>query len=258
MTSRTSRTSRAAIRARRAAALVAVGAVGLVVACTLAPFDIGPQDDSYPPAPDQQLPEPADGTAGSRLATPVARLADPTWVRETAARTGVPERALGAYAGAALRTAETHPGCGIGWNTLAGVGEVETDHGRHDGSSVDAAGRVTPPILGVALDGDGVMAVPDTDDGALDGDERWDRAVGPMQFIPATWQAHAQDGDLDGTTDVHQYDDAALTAAVYLCRSGGDLTSDDGWTAALARYNRSAAYARDVAEHAEDYGEPAA
>lgn len=50
-------------------------------------------------------------------------------------------------------------------------------------------------------------------------------------------------------------DDAALTAAHYLCESGGDVTSDDGWTTALAVYNRSVSYANDVADLAGSYAE---
>ncbi len=32
----------------------------------------------------------------------------------------------------------------------------------------------------------GTQAIRDTDAGQLDGDSIWDRAVGPMQFIPST------------------------------------------------------------------------
>lgn len=158
---------------------------------------------------------------------------------------------LAAYAGASLRLSEDDPGCGIGWNTLAGIGAVESIHGSYGGASVATDGTVAPPITGVALDGgDGLMAIPDTDGGALDGDARWDRAAGPMQFIPTTWQQYAQDGDGDGDADPHQIDDAALSAAVYLCERGEDLTARDGWNAAVAAYNQSLPYARDVADRA--------
>ncbi len=148
------------------------------------------------------------------------------------------------------------PQCGLGWNTLAGIGAVESIHGSYLGASADADGLVSPPIIGIALDGsEGVMEILDTDGGELDGDVRWDRAVGPMQFIPTTWADFAQDGNLDGRTDPHQIDDAVLTAAHYLCASGGDLTSDDGWQGALAAYNRSVSYAHDVADLATSYGQ---
>jgi membrane-bound lytic murein transglycosylase B len=207
----------------------------------------------YPPAPRQQVPQAAAGNDADDL--PIAELARRSWLREVSERTEIPPRALTAYAGAALRVAQTEPQCGLGWNTLAGIGAVESIHGSYLGARAADDGEVTPPIIGIPLDGsEGVMAILDTDDGELDGDREWDRAVGPMQFIPTTWERYAQDGNLDGRTDPHQIDDAALTAALYLCRSGGDLTTDDGWTDALAAYNRSVSYAHEVADLAASYG----
>ena len=66
-----------------------------------------------------------------------------------------------------------------------------------------------------------VAAIPDTDNGRWDGDKVWDRAVGPMQFIPATWQGAGRDGDGDGVANPNDIDDAALAAADYLCPSSG-------------------------------------
>ncbi|MGO2634339.1 MAG: lytic murein transglycosylase [Galactobacter sp.] len=78
-----------------------------------------------------------------------------------------------------------------------------------------------PGIYGIALNGgDKVAAIPDTDQGKLDGDTKWDRAVGPMQFIPSTWASVKQDGNGDGMVDVQQIDDAALSAGIYLCDAG--------------------------------------
>ncbi|WP_369374065.1 lytic transglycosylase domain-containing protein [Promicromonospora sp. Populi] len=209
-------------------------------------------DRDYPPAPQQQVPEPSAEPVTNPA--PLAELADPAWLQDAAERTQIPLRALAAYAGASLRLAQTEPQCGIGWNALAGIGAVESVHGSYQGARAGADGTVTPPIIGVALDGSaGVMEILDTDDGALDDDTQWDRAVGPMQFIPSTWAAYAQDGNLDGQADPQQIDDAALTAARYLCQSGDDVTTDDGWTAALAAYNRSVSYANDVTELAESY-----
>jgi membrane-bound lytic murein transglycosylase B len=207
----------------------------------------------YPPAPQQRVPQAAAGNDADDL--PIAELARRSWLRDVSERTEIPLRALTAYAGAALRVAQTEPQCGLGWNTLAGIGAVESIHGSYLGARAADDGEVTPPIIGIPLDGsEGVMAILDTDDGELDGDREWDRAVGPMQFIPTTWERYAQDGNLDGRTDPHQIDDAALTAALYLCRSGGDLTTDDGWTDALAAYNRSVSYAHEVADLAVSYG----
>ena len=213
-----------------------------------------PPDLAYAPAPLQQLPEAAG--RGDLDEVPLAELAHTGWLADTAERTEIPPRALAAYAGAALRLARTQPECGIGWNTLAGIGMVESVHGTYLGARADDDGTVRPAIIGIPLDGsEGVMAITDTDDGALDEDVEWDRAVGPMQFIPATWADHAEDGNLDGEADPHQIDDAALTAARYLCESGGDVTTDDGWATALAAYNRSVSYANDVADLAGSYAE---
>ena len=58
------------------------------------------------------------------------------------------------------------------------------------------------PIIGLPLDGShGVKRIEDTDDGRLDGDPVFDRAIGPLQFIPTTWEDWASDADGDGVAD---------------------------------------------------------
>jgi membrane-bound lytic murein transglycosylase B len=72
---------------------------------------------------------------------------------------------------------------------LAGIGRIESHHGRHLGSATrfSPSGDVTPTILGPALNGARTIGtIHDSDGGCLDGDPVWDRAVGPMQFIPST------------------------------------------------------------------------
>ncbi len=184
--------------------------------------------------------------------------ADRAWVRKIAEDTGIPERALAAYTEASIRVTEEYPECGLGWNTLAGIGSVESDHGRLFGGSLDEHGNVHPPIYGIPLRGEGTAAIPDTDSGALDGDTTWDRAVGPMQFIPGTWFEWGIDGNGDDVVDPQNIDDSAFAAARYLCAVGGDLTDPDRWIAAIAAYNNTIEYNNRVAEAASFYARIAA
>ena len=167
---------------------------------------------------------------------------------------GVPQPALRAYRRAAATLADRQPSCQLGWSLLAGIGLIESDHGRYAGAVVGVDGRSRPRILGPRLDGAGpVAAIHDSDRGRLDGDRVWDRAVGPMQFIPQTWASVGADGDGDGVEDPDDIDDAALAAGYYLCASGGDLTDPTARRAALLSYNGSEVYAYVVAAYAADY-----
>src|SRR5689334_2503257 len=60
----------------------------------------------------------------------------------------------------------------IGWNVLAAVGKVESDHGRGPGSGI----RTGTNSAG---------------------------AAGPMQFLTGTWKAFGVDGDNDGRRNVY-------------------------------------------------------
>ncbi|WP_371830403.1 lytic transglycosylase domain-containing protein [Antrihabitans cavernicola] len=162
--------------------------------------------------------------------------------------------ALEAYGYAAAVMAKSQPDCGIRWTTIAGIASVESKHGTFRGSSVQADGSVVPPIRGVPLDGGpGVAEIPDTDGGALDGDPVHDRAMGPLQFIPETWKRYGVDANGDGVVSADNIDDASLTAARYLCASGGDLTTPEGWQKALMTYNLSGSYLREVRDRAAAY-----
>ncbi|HET7684178.1 MAG TPA: lytic transglycosylase domain-containing protein [Marmoricola sp.] len=155
----------------------------------------------------------------------------------------VPTAALRAYQSAAGTLAASYPSCRLPWTLLAAVGRVESDHGRYGGSVLGSDGVSRPAIIGPRLDGSGaVRAVGDSDDGALDGDPLWDRAVGAMQFLPATWQEVAADGDGDGSADPLDIDDAALGSGRYLCRGGDDVSDPAGMARALYRYNASDYY----------------
>lgn len=137
--------------------------------------------------------------------------------------------------------------CTVPWWLLAGVGRVETRHGSAQGSRLSPAGETSVPILGIPLDGrPGTIAVPDSDGGRLDHDATWDRAVGPMQFIPGTWGRWGRDGDGDGTVDPHNIYDAAAAAAAYLCFGRGPLDTDAAQRGALLAYNRSNPYGTQV------------
>ncbi|MET0989094.1 MAG: lytic transglycosylase domain-containing protein [Glaciihabitans sp.] len=182
----------------------------------------------------------------------IADAVDAGWLDSVSAATNVPRRALAAYAGAAVRLATEQPGCNLGWTTLAGIGQIESGHASHGGSTLLADGTTDRAIRGPALDGVDFMAIADTDGGVWDGDATWDRAVGPVQFIPGTWARWGADGNGDGVTDPNQIDDAVLAAGRYLCHSG-DLSGVDGWRAAIFSYNHDNAYVDAVADQANAY-----
>ena len=71
--------------------------------------------------------------------------------------------------------------------------------------------------------------------------------MGPMQFIPETWKRYGVDANGDGVPDPDNIDDAALSAARYLCVSAGnDMTTPEGWEKAVRTYNNSMAYVANV------------
>lgn len=181
------------------------------------------------------------------------------WATRLSEKTEIPARSLVAYAQAEIAVRTTDPDCHINWATLAGVGRVESHHGRYGGSDIGGDGKLTPPIIGIPLDGSpGVRAIPDTDGGRLDGDTTWDRAVGAMQFLPTTWARWGMRAGTDGAApDPQDIDDAALSAARYLCASGGDLSSAAGWWQAVLTYNESVTYGRNVFDGADAYAKAA-
>ena len=91
----------------------------------------------------------------------------------------------------------------------------------------------------------------DTDAGVLDGDPHLDRAMGPMQFIPETWRLYGVDANNDGMVSPDNFDDAALSAAGYLCWRGKDLSTPRGWMDALRAYN----HLRPVRPHGARLGD---
>ena len=154
----------------------------------------------------------------------------------------VPLAALQAYRTAASSVASSDPSCHLSWGVVAAIGQVESNHGRFGGAAVLANGETSPRIVGLALNGRGVASIPDTDNGMYDGDKVWDRAVGPMQFIPSTWVGLGLDGDGDGRRNPSDFDDAALTTAHYLCSGTVDMTVLGQARGAVLRYNHSQEY----------------
>ncbi len=160
-----------------------------------------------------------------------------------AALEAIPVRALSAYQRAETVMRSADPSCGITWQLIAAIGKVESNHGRFGGALMTADGVVHPAILGPRLTGhQQTSRITDTDAGLLDRDTTYDRAVGPMQFIPSTWTVVGVDGDNDGRRDPQDIDDASLATGVYLCSGADDLTTTAGQRAAVHRYNHSESY----------------
>ncbi len=104
---------------------------------------------------------------------------------------------------------------GLSWTVLAAIGQIESDHGRNPGPS--SAG-----------------------------------ALGPMQFLPATWRIYGVDGDGDGKADIMDPYDAVPAAAKYLCASGAGRGAA-GLSRAIFAYNHSQVYVNDVLALARAY-----
>jgi Transglycosylase SLT domain len=104
---------------------------------------------------------------------------------------------------------------GLPWTVLAAIHKVETDFGRGPARSPKGAS-------------------------------------GPMQFMPATFDRYAVDGDRDGRVAINDLEDAMFTAAGYLCANGaGDPTR---LPQAVWNYNHSWGYVDQVLDLATSYG----
>jgi peptidoglycan hydrolase CwlO-like protein len=103
-------------------------------------------------------------------------------------------------------------GFGEDWYILAAVGKVESDHGANMGPSTAGA-------------------------------------MGPMQFLPSTWETAGVDGNGDGVANIMDPRDAIPAAAGYL-KTGG---APQDWYAALFSYNHADWYVIKVLGVAEGY-----
>ena len=165
---------------------------------------------------------------------------------------GIPGVVLDAYQFAERTLADTRPGCHLSWSVLAGIGRIESNHAS-DGR-VDDFGNTLGQILGPRLDGSpGIAAIPDTDHGVLDQDTVWDRAVGPMQFIPSSWRNYGVDGNGDGVANPNNIYDSTVATGLYLCAGGANLSDPAQLQAAVFRYNHSAIYVNIVLLWAQAY-----
>src|SRR5450631_994818 len=167
---------------------------------------------------------------------------------------GIPVRALEGYRQAARLINAADPSCHLDWPLVGAIGRVESNHARFGGNQLDSAGVAQPGIIGIPLDGsNGTARITDTDHGLLDRDTTYDRAVGPMQFIPSTWRFAGVDGNGDGVKDPQNIADAATATAVYLCSGAGDLRTPTNLRSAILRYNASDSYASMVTAIADAY-----
>ncbi|MEU6733009.1 lytic transglycosylase domain-containing protein [Streptomyces physcomitrii] len=248
-------------RLRRGAGTAAVAAVVVAaLSASQAPgLSSAPERDRHAGAED--TPPPGEDTSVSgnspyytdlpplESPAPVPGAKDPEGSRPT--ESGIPATVLDAYKKAESALARSRPGCNLPWQLLAAIGKVESGQAR--GGRVDAAGTTLTPILGPVLDGNGFARITDTDGGLYDGDTVHDRAVGPMQFIPSTWENWGADANGDGRKDPNNIYDAALAAGSYLCAGGRDLADEKDLHAAILGYNRSEEYLRTVLSWLEFY-----
>ncbi|MFD4456655.1 lytic transglycosylase domain-containing protein [Nocardia sp. NPDC058480] len=158
---------------------------------------------------------------------------------------GIPGIAVAAYQTAEEQLSVENPHCGMSWSLLAGIGRVESTHAY---GKADAQGNPIKAVYGPVLDGSlsGNNVIHDSDGGELDGLGGYDRAIGPMQFLPETWHRYAADGNADGIADPQNLFDAALTAGRYLCDGGLNMRDLSQQSKAILRYNNSMAYVANV------------
>ncbi|MBV9515961.1 MAG: lytic murein transglycosylase [Mycobacteriaceae bacterium] len=236
------------VRWLRAAAVLAATVMLMASSCS---WHVGtPIPEGVPPPAGDAVPD-VDTHAAGR---PADQLHE--WAARRAPALNMPVTALEAYAYAAKVAQVENPSCHLAWTTLAGIGMVESHNGTYRGATIAPNGDVTPPIRGVLLDGsNGNLEIVDPGSGAQDGDRGIERAMGPMQFIPETWRLYGVDAHNNGIANPDNIDDAALSAAGYLCFRGRDLATPQGWMTALRAYNLSDQYARTVRDWATAYAD---
>lgn len=203
--------------------------------------------------PTQAIKAPASVSSPGEVA-PGIPVGSEQQVINSASTNGIPSAALAAYQRDAQIINTAAPNCNLSWTLIGAIGRVESNHGRAQGNVLNAEGVATPGIYGPELNGkNGTQRIYDTDAGQYDHDKTFDRAVGPMQFIPSTWSVVGVDGDGDGVRNPQDINDAALATAVYLCSGGEDLSTLKGQQTAVYRYNHSSSYVALVLSIAQAY-----
>ena len=234
-------------RSRWLRPVVVVAATAMLLASSCSWQSGTPIPDGVPPPAGDPVPE-IDTHAAGRASDQLRE-----WAEQRAPGMGIPVPALEAYAYAARVAQVENPECHLSWTTLAGIGMVESHHGTYRGAEIAPNGDVSPPIRGVRLDGtNGNLEILENSDPG-DGDPVYARAMGPMQFIPETWRLYGVDANNDRVVSPDNFDDAALSAAGYLCFRGKDMSTPRGWMNALRAYNHSDLYARTVRDWAAAY-----
>ncbi|RMI28494.1 hypothetical protein EBN03_29875 [Nocardia stercoris] len=229
------------------------------------------------PGPGEPLPAdlPATAPPAPQTTAPSGQSAAPSspdplraWAHQRAASYNIPEQALYAYGHATTAIQAAQPNCHLGWTTLAAIAATESNHARFGGATISANGQVSPPIRGVPLDGthgNATITAP-----AANGHSTYVRAEGPFQFLPDTWRRWGlaaatpnpqltqvlstgtrANGAANGSAD--NINDAALTAARYLCADNHDLATPAGWTSAILAYNHSTTYLEQIHTTANRY-----
>jgi cell wall-associated NlpC family hydrolase len=129
-----------------------------------------------------------------------------------------------AYLALYLAAAQTCPG--LPWAVLAGIGEVESDHGQSGAPGVHSGANYAG-------------------------------AEGPMQFEPATFARYAVNADPSAPPTPYNPADAIYTAAAMLCATGAASGTQASIRQAIFAYNHSQAYVTTVLAWAGRYTNPA-
>ena len=128
----------------------------------------------------------------------------------------------------------------VPWTVLAGVGQIESKHGRWEGPGITEGhndwGAAGPMQFGSL-------------DGSAAGNSWGGEPVMPTEDRPE--QGYGQDGNEDGTVSVYDPEDAIPAAADYLIAHG----VKDDVREALYGYNRAWWYVDDVLEWSERYAD---